>query len=77
MIPFPVNGIVKQFRCSECHWAIILDEPFIYSGTAERVEAANLAPGCSGNFEGIGQGFCAVDGIQTKTSQTPVRVLGR
>ena len=41
MIPFPVNGIVEQFRCSECHWAIILEEPFIYSGTAQRVEAAN------------------------------------
>jgi hypothetical protein len=40
MIPFQVNGIVEQFRCSECDWVIILEEPFFYSDPAQRAEGA-------------------------------------
>ncbi len=40
MIPFQVNGIVEQFRCSECDWVIILEEPFFYSDAAQRAEEA-------------------------------------
>jgi HJR/Mrr/RecB family endonuclease len=53
MIPFTVRGIVEQFRCSECDWAIILEEPFLYAESAQRVSAANrvelwyLAHDCS------------------------------
>jgi hypothetical protein len=35
-----VNGIAEQFRCSECDWAIILEEPFFYSDLAQRAEGA-------------------------------------
>jgi hypothetical protein len=41
MIPFTVRGVVEQFRCSECDWAIILEEPFLYSESAQRISAAN------------------------------------
>jgi len=40
MIPFQVNGIVEQFRCSQCDWAIILEEPFFNSDPAQRTEGA-------------------------------------
>jgi hypothetical protein len=41
MIPFTVRGVVEQFRCSGCDWAIILEEPFLYSESAQRVSAEN------------------------------------
>ena len=41
MVLLAVNGLVEQFRCSECDWAIILEEPFFYADPAQRVEAAN------------------------------------
>jgi len=40
MIPFQVNGIVEQFRGSQCDRAIILEEPFFNSDPAQRTEGA-------------------------------------
>jgi hypothetical protein len=30
MISFIVNGLVEQFRCSECRWASLLEETFFH-----------------------------------------------
>jgi hypothetical protein len=36
MIAFVVKGIVKGFRCSECNWTLILEQPFLYSNPARQ-----------------------------------------
>jgi len=38
-----VRGFVEQFHCSDCDWAIILEEPVRYSESKQRIEAAHKA----------------------------------
>jgi len=37
-----VNGIVEQFQCSECDWAIILEEPFYHSQRAQQAAISKV-----------------------------------
>ena len=52
MIPFIVTGLVEQFRCSECEWAIILEEPVfiltLHSELKELIGSSGLGPASSG-----------------------------
>ena len=41
MIPFLAKGVVRQFRCSECHWTFDLESPFLYSDRARRAEESH------------------------------------
>ena len=36
MIPFVVKGVVTGFHCSECAWALMLEQPFFYSNPARQ-----------------------------------------
>ena len=63
MIPLTVNGLVEQFRCSECDWAIILEEPFFHADPAQLVEAANR----------VRQWYSAHDCSQFPMSVTKIR----
>jgi hypothetical protein len=38
MIPLIVKGVVREFRCSECEWALILEEPFLDSDRARQAK---------------------------------------
>jgi len=39
MIPFVVKGVVNGFHCSECAWALMLEQPFLYSNPARQARA--------------------------------------